>query len=285
MKTNFLKFTIMLFLAALLYACTDEQLKPEDNKETEATEGILATKNKLDKIFLQFGAALEKNEKTFSGGRSAATETWGSCATSTYTENPDGSWVIKVNYDGCWMNDEYKKGIVTLYGKSHSDLSGWYKVEFENFLEAKTEEEVETSGLLSGYYESSWTGEIIPLEDTTDIRRNDVIKTSLEVKYKNGSKDTFAATGELSSTMEGSEVNKYAFSGSTAKGDVFSGNVVKQLRLVFGCTESSIYVEGTEAIVVNGKSSVIDYGDGACDNIYTITTDGVVVTVDLDEGN
>lgn len=294
MKTNFLKLTALLILAVTLYACNDEQIKPNDNDNMKTTEQVVAAKGKLDKTMFSLSSALRENEDV-SGGRIASrlmrkndaarlAENWGGCALASFTENADNSWTIKLDYgDGCADGDKFTKGVVSFTWKSTSNTSGVHKVIFENFSESKVGEQNANPGSLNGFYESQYSFEFEELEDTTDVNYSEAIKTELEVRYKNGSKDKFKAEGNLITDIEGTRVNSLEFSGSTANNDVFSGNVVEPLFFSFSCTDTYIYVTGTEAIDVNGKSSVIDYGDGQCDNIFTIRQDGVTITIDLDE--
>jgi hypothetical protein len=72
---------------------------------------------------------------------------------------------------------------------------------------------------------------------------------------------------------------------SNSNSDVFSGTVVHPLLFDYSCTESRIFTKGTEAFQVNGEGAVVDYGQGECDNILTITQEGIVIIVDLDKVN
>ena len=53
----------------------------------------------------------------------------------------------------------------------------------------------------------------------------------------------------------------------------------------FDCKGTRIYTAGIEAFEVNDKNSSIDFGDGECDNIFTIFLDGITIIVDLDKIN
>jgi len=49
------------------------------------------------------------------------------------------------------------------------------------------------------------------------------------------------------------------------------------------CKSATIFTKGTEAFKVNDESAVIDFGAGACDNIFTILLEGITVIIDLDK--
>jgi hypothetical protein len=44
-----------------------------------------------------------------------------------------------------------------------------------------------------------------------------------------------------------------------------------------------MYLHGVEAFEVNDDNSSIDFGDGECDNIFTIFLEGIAIIVDLDK--
>ncbi len=70
-------------------------------------------------------------------------------------------------------------------------------------------------------------------------------------------------------------------SGTTRGGKSYSMTITKPLVYKLACvlTKVIIPVSGTKTIIVDSKNSyTIDYGDGTCDNTFTVSLNGKVVT-------
>ena len=77
-------------------------------------------------------------------------------------------------------------------------------------------------------------------------------------------------------------------SGTNRKSRVFSMVITKPLVFKRECSSSkkvSIAVEGTKELTVDGKLTVIDYGDGTCDNKVTVTINGTSKEVEVKGDN
>src|SRR5687768_8052271 len=147
MKTKFFKSAILMLFIAALYACNDEQVKPEKGDHAE-TKQVVTTKTKLDQAtFSMFGAGF----KTSIGGRKAkgthrfsglfrskaeaarVADDWDTCALVTITENADGTWTVILNFgEGCIDGEKFIQGIVAFTG-SETDSSGVFKIAFDKF--------------------------------------------------------------------------------------------------------------------------------------------------------
>jgi hypothetical protein len=93
---------------------------------------------------------------------------------------------------------------------------------------------------------SSWTGSLVFIHE------------------KNTTGNTITITG--------------SWSGTTRHGTTFSATITKAIEYKAGCFghwHRFIQVSGIVEVVTNGVTSTIDYGDGTCDRVYTITTAGV----------
>lgn len=71
-------------------------------------------------------------------------------------------------------------------------------------------------------------------------------------------------------------------SGSTTfpNGDTFSAEITTPLEFKASC-KTSIAVKGILSITKNGAIAVIDYGNGDCNTLVTVTKDGVTEEIDL----
>ncbi len=71
-------------------------------------------------------------------------------------------------------------------------------------------------------------------------------------------------------------------SGSTTfpNGDTFSAEITTPLEFKASC-KTSIAVKGVLSITKNGATAVIDYGNGDCNTLVTVTKDGVTEEIDL----
>jgi hypothetical protein len=106
-----------------------------------------------------------------------------------------------------------------------------------------------------------------------------------KIKYRDGSSSSWS--GNIVFTYQrivtGTTYSRMAsltgaWHGTTRGGTTFSANITKEVVFKGGCFgyyRRLIPVSGTIDVTTNGVGSVIDYGDGTCDRIYTITTAGV----------
>lgn len=297
-KMKLFKTISVLALSIFLSSCTEEMLNPKkssnDTEQTE-TERVVLLKTKLDnaafnllgtKFQSQVGGRSQTGVHRFSGlfkskeeaGRIA--EGWDTCALVTITENTDGTYTVILNFgDGCEDNGKFISGIVAFTG-SETDTSGEFKIAFDNFSERGVNEVIEDPSTVDGYFEGSWN---VSLDN--GISYEERFTTAFEVNYESGAKETLAGEGELKGDLHGFVVTKYNFIGSNLKGDNYAAVVAEPLVYDFDCHGTRIYTAGIEAFEVNGENSSIDFGDGECDNIFTIFLEGITIIVDLDKIN
>ncbi len=105
-----------------------------------------------------------------------------------------------------------------------------------------------------------------------------------KIKYHDGTSSSW--TGNLVFTFQRSGVGSTyvstmsltgSWSGTTRSGMSFTANITKEIDFKAGCfghRHKFIPVSGTVDITTNGVTSTIDYGDGTCDRVYTVTTAG-----------
>lgn len=109
------------------------------------------------------------------------------------------------------------------------------------------------------------------------------------IKYKNGKESNKTINRSRQLISEG-KTNWRDFSyehtgnssGKLANGETFSRNITKALLKKDGYL---YFVSGTVEVIINGKLTIIDFGDGTKDNIVTYTTNGVTSTRKLNWGN
>lgn len=284
---------IAAVVMAGLYACTEEQVNPEDKQSGTETERVVLLKTELDRAaFNLFGTKFKANGNgreqagihrfggLFRSKAEAArrAEGWDTCALVTITENTDGTYTVILNFgEGCQDNGKFITGIVAFTG-SETDTSGVFKIAFNKFSERDIDEVVENPATINGFYKGNWG-----ISLNNGLKYEEAFQTAFEVNYKDGGKETFAGEGELTGDIDGFVVNKYNFAGSNLNNDNYAAFVVNPLVFDFDCKTTTIFTKGTEAFKVNNDSAAIDFGEGACDNIFTILLDGVTIIIDLDK--
>lgn len=293
MKIKSLKVVAILCIVTLFYACMEEQVKPADENSSRETERVVLLKTKLDnaafnlvgsKFKTNVGGRQQRGVHRFSGlFRSKAeaariTNDWDTCALVTITENTDGTYTVILNFgEGCEDNGKFITGIVAFTG-SETDTSGVFKIAFDNFSERDTDEVVENPATIDGFYQGSWG-----ISLNNGLQYEEAFQTAFEVNYQDGGIETIAGEGDLAGDLDGFVLTKYNFAGSNLNHDVYAAAVVNPLVFDFDCKNTAIFTKGTEGFKVNDKSSAIDFGQGECDNIFTILFDGVTIIIDLDK--
>lgn len=237
---------------------------------------------------------------------------WTSCAAITRTENADGSITEVYDYgDGCMegyedyqylMKGKYTQTYKSNYLQEENAYSDdyAYSVVYDNYggtYYGEYYENGESSWLMDGY--SNYAGSSSYNSETETFMGSYTYQSETTYSwdkytyyYKSDGTGTYNNTG---STSDGS----YEYR-SEQEGSFYAVDILKPLVFDYTCYQYSeenraklvvvpyfTYVSGIESVQFeeagNSGAFVIDYGDGECDNIVTITENGVSVTVDLSE--
>lgn len=280
MKTKII-YSLILFVFAFA-ACekTDNANKQDD----KALENVLTLNEKYQKIknqtrdFHSVDAFKKVHAKSLKDGSDDDTtsiwEDWETCATIKETLNDDGSYTSIIDYgtEGCEDYGTLIKGKITLIWKITGTGFNFQEI-FENFymdsvtIDGKTVYE-------STYAMESWDNFVWSGTEDLKFTFDDGEVVDMTGTYKEKS------STEAYTVLEGN----YAYTSS--KGYSFNYEVTKPLVYSYICEDTYIPVEGTEKINYTeggvNEEFVMDYGNGTCDNKYTITNNGLTEEYDYD---
>jgi len=284
MKTKIIYSLIAFVLAFAACEKQDNVSKQED----KALENVLTLNEKYQKIKNQtrnlrsVGVLSQvRNKSLKNGGDDDSTgiwEEWETCATITETKNNDGSYTMVMDYgtEGCMEYGTLIKGKITTTWKM-TDTGFQFDEVFESFYM----DEVTMDGEVI-YHESS-LGKDEQMSFVWSGNEN------LKFTFDDGEVVDMTATFKEKDDAESHTVLEGAYTYVSSLGYSFSYEVTKPLVYSRICEESFIPVEGTEKInYTDGEENeeyVIDYGDGTCDNKYTITSNGLTEEYDYDLEN
>ncbi|RLD67644.1 MAG: hypothetical protein DRI95_04490 [Bacteroidetes bacterium] len=278
-------FIILVFA----FAACDKQNITNKQVDNNALENFLTLNQKYQKLknqtkdFRSVGTFKKMKTKALKGfkgdsvndGTDDIWDNWESCAEITETENEDGSFTLVMDYgeEGCEEYGFLMKGKITMTWKI--DESDYY---FEEIYENYYMYDVTINGKVvfeGSWDENSWDDFSWSGQENLIFTFDDGEVMEMSGKYKEkGDVDSYTV-------LEGS------YSYSSSLGYSFSYEVTKPLVYSYTCEDAYIPVEGTEKVkyVENGENEefIMDYGDGTCDNKYTITSNGVTEEFDYDE--
>ena len=161
-------------------------------------------------------------------------------------------------------------------------------IEFENFYHKGPGVEHDMKFTLTGYYKADFEGHISYHEngevDTTSSYIGENFEKDFQINWADGITATFASNGTVLFDRNGFDVTDHSFSGVNRHGDSYSGTLVETLVYNYDC-QSRIFIDGSEQIQFNEHSALVDFGNGECDNIFTLYLQGVTLIIDLDEIN
>lgn len=290
MKTKF--FFIASFIAILFFiSCnssdntTDQTSLTTANSQIRADSRIDASINDVSNIV----------EDQFSikqyGTTSRTTETMHyflpTCAVTTWTyANGTFTGTIDFGTEGCTLqNGNVLKGKITIsFSGNFTTPEKTITYSFDNFYHNG----IKIQGTKTIIKTIKSTELYIPIHPvfTQSI--------DLSVTFEDGT--VYTRTGSLTKEMVSGDDNHdgdddddwedrvFLVTGShtttVSTGDSWSCTIQTPLRYEMEC-KKSIPVSGTVLKVNNGVETLIDYGNGTCDNLATATTNGVTTTIDL----
>lgn len=193
------------------------------------------------------------------------------CATKSHQE--DVQRIVIDFGDGCVGNDDIERSgkIIIEYTDRRNVPGAVVTTTFEDFY--VNGNKVEGTRVLTN------------TSVTTDAQRSfNITVSNGRIIFEDGSERTFEAnrtrtwsanrtSDEVILTVTGSS------SGTTRDGDAFSMNITTPIVFKNSCRQVGVKVavQGVRTLSLAGEIRTIDYGDGTCDNLVTITNaDGTV---------
>jgi len=275
----------VIAFSVLVLACNDDDnasMSTADQTSVDSKNNVAVTSTTQEVLSVTSGAMSSNN--TTSGGRSANGRTY-----STNTCDPAVKFDFSINKNDNTSFDH--EGTITIdYGDGSSctdtnirkgkivdafALTGkWSNMEF-NTTENIT---------LTGYYLDSAQvdGVIVSTSKSTDASSS-VEAKAVKITYADGT--TLSWKGNYTYTEEDDSTEMTGtWTGVNRKGESFTANITSKIVYIYSCRNSKTLepVSGTIEEKTGDKTSIIDYGNGACDNEYTVTKDGNTVKYTFD---
>ena len=202
------------------------------------------------------------------------------CATFT-TVLVDGTWTRTIDFGsaGCTLpNGNVLKGkIIISFSNDFTSKSRTLSYRFVDFYH--------NGKLLQGNksitYESKST-ELLATE-------HPVMTFTVDMKITFDDGKVYSRTGTtVKETIEGNETplnwedNVFLVTGNSANGDTVTTVITTPLRYITSC-KLPFPVSGIVSITKNTSVGTLDFGDGKCDNLATLTIDGVTKDIILEK--
>jgi hypothetical protein len=281
----FFSLCVSAILFSLVIACTEENLTPDESKaKTEVaasdnSEILASTQEVLDLTSIALTEKGVSNGRTSTSGRlsdhgfncyptiSATYDVKKTADSVVYT----GTIVIDFG-DGttCEDSSKVRSGKITDEFKmviAYHDSIPVKSTEIISF-EGYQKDSVKLDGILTSTYSSDglyvvdFDDAALTYEDGTTVTWNGTFNYAYnDSDTRHWKDDTKTLTGSIS--------------GTTREGDNFDAEISNEILFSYECEgKHDVPVSGIIKISVGSVTSEVDYGDGTCDKIYTITANG-----------
>ncbi|WP_289665118.1 hypothetical protein [Flavobacterium panacagri] len=288
MKTKFLLLSTCITMSFFISCSSDEKTndgsaKTITNDEIIANSKIDATVEDVTNIAEdQFTSQLNINAK-YSGPKKNFLP---SCATIT-TVLTNNTWTKTVDFgvEGCTLNNgnTVKGKMIVSFSSDFSSSTQTISYTFEGFYHNGKKLQgsksivrtiKETDLLVTAHPVSTASIDLTVTFDDGGVytRKGTLVKemTSGYDTWYDWDDNVFMVTGSGSTTFP--------------NGDTYSAEITTPLQFNASCRKS-FAVKGivsiTNSITKNSASATIDYGNGDCDSLATVTKDGVTEEIDL----
>lgn len=267
MKTNIC--VLMIGLLAFVAACSDDESSSPATVDVASESAIDEAFEEID-VITEAGMTIEN-----ANGRTAEDDETLVC--STVTRDPDNNMITIDFGDGCeGRGGRVRSGKIIITYSDRRYIPGASRtVTFENFFidgaqieGTRTMANVSASENDNPRFNITLVGGRVTFEDgSTATREANHTRTWM----RSGS----PLTDE--STLEGSA------SGVDRDGNTYSITITSPLVYKRACHAERVFipVQGVQEILKGDNTGSIDYGDGTCDNIVTVTVNGVTETKEI----
>jgi hypothetical protein len=283
------KLSLLLLSFALIIACSKEG--ESSSSENLSTTTVLETINSIafeediDELVTEsmsltstslsarnYDSSAAQDPKKFKGDR------YGVCA-SVVEDEENNTKTVTFSEDCEGKRKQIRSGsIIISYSELKDEVGSFREVTYDNFY-------------LNGVkIEGTRRTEIISLDENgsktmlTTVTDGKMVYEDGTFKTKNASMTRYIHVEneeKIYSTLSGNK------SGVSTEGVEFSMEITTPIKFVYDCNDlgfkkrGKIPVEGVKVSMDGEQTITTDFGDGTCDTLVEVTTDGEVETVDL----
>lgn len=275
---NFNQFSVRTFILSGLFSIAGLTACEDDPTTSISSETVLEETAFAENVFSNLSYVIEEATgiSTLSNGRFIRGEGHGpkDCATRTIEEPEDGSFpkIITLDYgDSCVSrgNMVIQGKIVTTITGPKDEVGSSVTTTFEDFY--VNDHHIEGTSIrtvVSEYVQTETLegGKITTPEGETFTRESTRTREMIEgMDTEDRSDDVFQITGSSS--------------GITPEGVSYSKTITSPLISSHDCPWIT---SGTIETVIDGVTSITDFGDGECDDTATVTEDGETEEITMD---
>ncbi len=263
MKTNIFKISTILFAIVLISSVSCKKVDDPDAQSAEDNATLTAQTTDIFSVC----------NLTAGNDNSKALLAIPDCFTINPVPN-DTAIVLELKFDNCKYKEITRSGtVIVSYTRTSSDNPGriTMSVSFDNY----TADDVQIEGTIT-----SIIGAVNKTPSFT-VKSTDMVLTYSDGRtIKGSSSQTFTMVEGFATLAEPAD-NVIEVSGSSSgtnrAGNIFSAQSNK-VRFIWGCQYP---VSGTSTVTSDKGETIVDFGDGECDNEASITKNGVTVTIQL----
>ena len=261
---NFIKlFAFIAILAIFVWNC-EKPTQPDQATGRDVKNADLAVSD----IFTF------SNGETDEGGKAFLDSADDKCYTVELDTNDDGTFTTTIEFDGTECSDGVVRAgkiIITWMPGWRINTGKYATVTFDNF----TRDGNSIDGNLKIYR-----------EDLTSISYK-MEENDMSFTYADGKKVTWsgwrsvefiAGFASHQDKTDDIKIVNFERSGTNSNGEDFTANG-ENLTLNATCGSDTKITKGTITIIKGDVTTVVDFGDGECDNTYTITQNGTSIEV------
>jgi hypothetical protein len=282
MKTNRIILNAFLVIAASGLMLTGCKKDEEDNDTSSSSDNALAEATYNDVTNISDEAGISGSLSNYRTGPAADDGLLTSCATITFDSlnNSDQDTIhIDFGTTNCTGNDgRNRRGEIIVYYMGHyRDSNSTHTITFNNYfvndnqvLGSKTVTNTGHNSQGHLVYNITVNGQIVLANNGGTITWN----STRQREWTSGestliwSDDTYSITGSAS--------------GTGADGHTFTANITSPLirNMSLGCRRH--FVQGTFVLTPDSRPArTVDFGNGACDDIATVTINNHTYTIHL----
>jgi hypothetical protein len=268
---NFLLMVFVLFAALVFYSCEDDKDRPtpvnDPGKKEQQVKDVLSLRSELNFInrFVDENitdlSSSENGRPSFNKTIIARLKDVAPCTDILEEEQPDGSTKVTLNFgDGCQTEEGIEVSGKVVMTFSFIEDTFQYSLEFTDYSEINGDNAGE---VVNGSVEGSF---VLDLEAAVFVHE---MEQDLTITYPHNSEARYKVSQSAEMTETGLRVISMTTSGNFADGGAFATTLTKTVLYDFSC-ESDLPVQGEEIVSFQGNSILVSYGNGTCDDRYTV---------------